>query len=72
MVEEKRKCLNPECGCPAPSGGDYCGDYCQDPSLGYQSDYDQPLDTGEKLICYCDHVECLWHEGERLRDMERG
>jgi hypothetical protein len=58
MVEEKRKCMNPECGCPAPSGGDYCGDYCQDPSLGYRSDYDQPVDTGVKNICYCDHAEC--------------
>lgn len=58
MVEKKKKCLNPECNCPAPGGGDYCSDYCQDPSLDRQADYDLPVDTGAKKICYCDHVEC--------------
>jgi hypothetical protein len=58
MVEEKRKCLNPECGCPAPGGGDYCSDYCQDPSFDDQGDYDLPVDTGEEPLCYCDHAEC--------------
>lgn len=58
MVEEKRKCLNPECGCIAPSGGDYCSDYCQDPSLDYEGDYDLPMDTGAETVCYCDHAEC--------------
>jgi hypothetical protein len=63
MVEEKRKCLNPECGCQAPSGGDYCSDYCQDPSFGDQSDYDLPVDTGVETVCYCDHAECRENRG---------
>lgn len=58
MAEEKRKCLNPECNCPAPSGGDFCSDYCQDPTLPDRIDYDLPIDTGAETICYCDHTEC--------------
>jgi hypothetical protein len=58
MPQEKPTCANPECKCPAPSGGDYCSDYCQDPSLPGQIPYDQPLDTGAKLTCDCGHQEC--------------
>jgi hypothetical protein len=58
MIQEGRKCANPECDCPAPSGGDFCSDYCQDPSLPGQIDYDRPLDTDAKLACNCGHVEC--------------
>jgi hypothetical protein len=58
MTDERRKCLNPECNCPAPAGGDYCSDYCQDPTLGDQTDYDQPIETGVEPICYCDHIAC--------------
>jgi hypothetical protein len=58
MIQEGRKCANPECDCPAPSGGDYCSDYCQDPSQAGQIDYDQPLDAGAKQVCNCGHVEC--------------
>jgi hypothetical protein len=57
MIQEDRKCANPECDCLAPSGGDYCSDYCQDPSLPDQIDYDRPLDTDAKLVCNCGHIE---------------
>jgi hypothetical protein len=58
MDTETKACGNPDCHCPAPSVGDYCSDYCEDPSLADQSGYDQPIETGIKKICYCDHAEC--------------
>ncbi len=70
MIQVRRKCANPECNCPAPSGGDYCSDYCQDPSLPDQRDYDQPLDTGAKLICNCLHSECR-EENARAKQPHR-
>jgi hypothetical protein len=70
MIQERRECANPECSCPAPSGGDYCSDYCQDPSLPGQSEYDQPLDTGAKPICNCSHSECR-EENARAKQPHR-
>lgn len=59
MPVEKRQCANPNCNCEAPAGGDYCSDYCQEPTRADQIDYDLPLDTGLKQICTCDHEECV-------------
>ena len=69
MTQEGQPCANPECNCPAPSGGDYCSDYCQDPSLPDQSSYDQPLDTGSKLMCQCGHQGC-YEESARAKWMK--
>ena len=69
MAIEGLTCANPECNCPAPSGGDYCSDYCQDPSLPDQYLYDEPLDTGAKLMCNCGHRECL-EENTRAKRMK--
>jgi hypothetical protein len=55
MTQENRTCANPECKCPAARGGDYCSDYCQDPTLPGQIFYEQPLDTGAKRACDCGH-----------------
>jgi hypothetical protein len=49
MSEQTDKCAHHNCHCPAPSGSDYCSDYCA-------KDEDDS-ETG----CGCEHPECLAH-----------
>jgi hypothetical protein len=46
MTEKTDKCAHHLCHCPAPSGGDYCGDDCA-------KDEDE-AEAG----CRCGHLEC--------------